>query len=512
MGRGFVLGALSGLVVSAVALVAASFMFPIPPGLTPPAAPAVAVSGAPAAPAAGAAPEAPNGNSGAPALTATPAPAPGAQPAAPSVQANAAGDRPEVGAVAGAPAAPAAEAGPSVTASAADKTTVAASPGAPAAPAGHGDAPQAPALATVQPGISGASPGVGAAPAAEAGAVAVPGAAGAPAGAAQPGALAAIGDSTPSAPAAPQVLARPGVPAASKPVDSGKVRILRPGAPAAGFQNAPGVMVNRLPQVGGGTATAKLPGVQAGSLPGQAATVPVPGATGEGAAATSAPAPQPPVIANAVPAANPDGKPEVAVILLDQGGNVLDREALAASKLPVSFAVDPTAHDAGDWATTYHDGGHEVLLFATSIPRLATPSDLNVTFSAYFRAAPQAVGVIDLAHGGFSANRLMAQRVVSILAGDGYGLVTYRRGLDAAEQVARRAGVPAAQITAASDRTDRGGLSQLLDRAAFRAGQEGRTVIALPASEAVMGMLAEWARGPQGKAVALVPVTAVMRK
>jgi hypothetical protein len=312
---------------------------------------------------------------------------------------------------------------------------------------------------------------------------------------------------TPGAPAAPGQGGD--APPAGKAAKRSAVTILNPSKPQTGFRSVPGVKVNRLPQVGGTSEEVKLPGRRVASLPGSAAT---PGDSGASTAAPAAQTAEPPIIRNAVPAANPEAKPELALILLDDGATTLDRAGLAASDLPVSFAIDPTAKQAGDWVTTYHRGGHEVLLKATRIPRLATPSDLNVTFSAYFRAAPGAVGVIDLARGGFQDNRLMAQRVVSILAGDGYGLVTYRRGLNAAAQVAQTTGVRSVEITAATVHPDAAALKRLLDRAAFRAAQEGKVAVALPAGAGVLATITEWSKGPRGRTVALVPVTAVMGK
>lgn len=524
---------------------------------TPPPAATTEAAQAPAAPAAEPAPTASAGS--APSGPTAPA-APAVQPADTGVAAGQGAAQPQVSSAAAlAPAAPAPESAPAAPGSQIADAVPAAPPYAPAAPAGHAGVPTAPVNPTVQPGMVGTAPGVQGQAQPEGVPAAVPSTSGVPAetplpvvagqarqdrpavvegrapvpqpavpaapSAASSGAGGAVASVVvPKAPGSgPVILNQPGAPAApgqagdappagqtaATPAARPAVTILKPSQPQAGFHSVPGVKVNRLPQVGSASGEAKLPGVKVGSLPGKAAT---PGGSGAARAAPAAEATQPPIVRNAVPAQNPDAKPELAVILIDDGATTLDRSALAASPLPVSFAIDPTAAQAGDWATTYYGGGHEVLLKATAIPRLATPSDLNVTFSAYFRAAPEAVGVIDLAHGGFQDNRLMAQRVVAILAGDGYGLVTYRRGLNAAAQVAATTGIEAAQITGATVRTDRGGLQRLLDRAAFRAAQEGKVVVAVPASSAVLATIDAWSKGMRGRSVALVPVTAVMGK
>ena len=274
------------------------------------------------------------------------------------------------------------------------------------------------------------------------------------------------------------------------------VEVLDPAHPQIiGLKPVPGVKVNRLPQVGGTAQPETLPGVVAAPLTENAVAAP--------------PQVDPPVRRYAVAAANPEGKPALAVILIDDGSASGDRRALASTLLAVSFAVDPTAATAEDAARTYREGGHEVLVLATAIPKLSTPSDLAQTFAAYFRTAPEAVGVIDIDKGGFQDNRMMAQRIVSILGDGGYGLVTYDRGLNAAAQLAGSGHLPATRVFASLDGAPEA-MSRALDRAAFRAAQDGGATVVAPASADTLAIIADWLKGPRGAVVALVPVTAVM--
>ncbi|MBI1217617.1 MAG: hypothetical protein GC186_03625 [Rhodobacteraceae bacterium] len=551
MGRGVISGGVAGLLTSVVAFSLVSVLFP-PPGVrlapavtTAPGAPG-AVTATGAAPVAPAAPADASPANGPAPVVATPeasAPQPGAEatPAALAVPAApAAGAAPDVSAAAvpsladlGATPPPGGASPPALTAPEAR----AALPGTPSAPATlatpPAPAPDAPAAPTGEAAPMLAPQGAGLAPAAPApGMVAAPqpDAVGAEdKGAPQPaaGAMpsppgAAVAEAAPPAlapmPAAPQTGTTPDQPLPGPAPEAAPetivaalppapplpeaaaavpktVELLDPSHPQIiGLKPVPGVKVNRLPQVGGAAPAETLPGAVATPLTDNAAPVPQV---------------DPPVRRYAVAAENPEAKPALAVILIDDGSASDDRRALASSVLPVSFAVDPTAQTAEDAARTYRDGGHEVLVLATAIPKLSTPSDLAQTFAAYFRTAPEAVGVIDLAGGGFQDNRMMAQRVVGILSDGGYGMVTYQRGLNAAAQLAGTNHVPATQVFATLEGTPEA-MTRALDRAAFDAAQQGGATVVATASADTLALLAEWLKGPRGGQVALVPVTAVM--
>lgn len=209
---------------------------------------------------------------------------------------------------------------------------------------------------------------------------------------------------------------------------------------------------------------------------------------------------------------NPDGKPLFAIILIDTGGETLDRAALAALPFAVSFALDPLAPWAAKASKIYRDAGQEVIMVATGIPAGATAADLEVTFQAHASALPEAVAVIDTEFGAFQANRPLSTQVVPILKAQGRGLVSWDRGLNAADQVARREGLAATMVFRRLDgkAETTAAIRRALDRAAFKAAQEGRvTVIGQTAPETVAALL-EWAVEGRAATVALAPVSAVL--
>ena len=209
---------------------------------------------------------------------------------------------------------------------------------------------------------------------------------------------------------------------------------------------------------------------------------------------------------------NPDGKPLFSIILIDTGGETLDRAALAALPFAVSFALDPLAPGAAAASKIYRDAGQEVIMVATGIPAGATAADLEVTFQAHASALPEAIAVIDTEFGAFQANRPLATQVVPILKAQGRGLISWDRGLNAADQVARREGLPATMVFRKLDGKGEttAAIRRALDRAAFKAAQDGRvTVIGQTVPETVAALL-EWAVEGRAASVVLAPVSAVL--
>ncbi|WP_145104592.1 polysaccharide deacteylase family 2 protein [Cereibacter sediminicola] len=221
----------------------------------------------------------------------------------------------------------------------------------------------------------------------------------------------------------------------------------------------------------------------------------------------------PPIRRYARPFENPMQKPLFAVLLRDTGGPGLDREALAGLPFPVTFVIDPQEPGAATAAAMYRAAGHEVLMLATGLPEGATAADAEVMLESAALAVPEAVGMIDLPSGGFQEARTLATQVVGILESQGRGLVTHDRGLNAADQVARRQSLPAAVVFRSLDAegANAAEIRRVLDRAAFKAAQDGRVAVYGDTRPETLQGLLEWTVEGRADAVALAPVTALMR-
>jgi polysaccharide deacetylase 2 family uncharacterized protein YibQ len=102
--------------------------------------------------------------------------------------------------------------------------------------------------------------------------------------------------------------------------------------------------------------------------------------------------------------------------------------------------------------------------------------------------------------------------VVPLIKSQGRGLITFDRGLNAADQVARREDVPSATIFRQLDAEgeDAPLIRRYLDRAAFKAAQEGRVMVLGETRPETIAALMEWTVEGRASSVTLAPATAVM--
>jgi polysaccharide deacetylase 2 family uncharacterized protein YibQ len=417
----------------------------------------------------------------------------------------------------------------------------------PAAPAGAEALPQAPAAAeapaSAEPPQSPGTPAAEPAPAAPETPAAAPEVAGGPA---------------PEAPAAPETqVAAADAPAQDLPAPGAADGPAQPGTPVAEASPAtpepPGpppltpeeeAMLRKIAEEGPGSALPADPGEadgispEGGSLPGEVeagivqpegdgSRLPAdPGldATADGVtigrlprigaeAEAGAPAEDSrPIVAHARPFENPEAKPAYAIVLIDDGTPGTDRAALAALPFPVTFALDPMQPGAADQAAIYRAAGQEVVLLASALPKGAEAADVEVALEAMARALPETVAVMDLPERSFQADRPLASLVVAAIGGQGRGLLSWDEGLNAADQVARRSGIPAAVAFRDLDGDGEAApvIRRYLDRAAFKAAQEGQvTVVGRTRPETVAAIL-EWTVEGRAATVALAPLTAVL--
>lgn len=253
---------------------------------------------------------------------------------------------------------------------------------------------------------------------------------------------------------------------------------------------APNVRTNRLPSIGGETAVE----------------------TSQEASGQSEPEPEQGALKSyAMAFDNPDAKPMFSLVLIDDPEHPVSPEMLAHLPFAISFAIDALRDDADDVAAKYRAAGFEVVML-TNLPFGATATDVEVAFEAYSHAIPEAVAVLDLGANGFLRGPSTATQIAGIMSEAGYGLITPSKGLNSAQKAAMREGVPAILLFRELD-FDGENVSLIrryLDRAAFRASQEGSVVMLGHTRPTTIEALVTWTLDDRAASVAIAPVSAVL--
>lgn len=215
------------------------------------------------------------------------------------------------------------------------------------------------------------------------------------------------------------------------------------------------------------------------------------------------------------PFANPDDKPLMSVLLIDEGSDLDGGEvgiaALRSFPYPISVAVDMSLPDAAERMSIYRDEGFEVLAMV-DLPQGAQPSDAETTLGVAFSRLPEVVGILKGQGGGLQPDRPTADQVTSILKLGGFGLVTQDKGLNTMPKLALKEGVPAAPIFRDFDSKGQTAtvIRRFLDQAAFKAGIEGSVIMLGRMRPETISALLVWGLQDRASQVALAPISAVL--
>lgn len=230
------------------------------------------------------------------------------------------------------------------------------------------------------------------------------------------------------------------------------------------------------------------------------------------AAAEPAETPQGALARNAAAFENPEGKPLMAIVLIDDGSGRFSPDALAGFPYPVSFALDVNQPGAAAAAARYRAAGFEVLAMI-DLPEGASAMDAEVAMQDWLARLPQAVAVLEGTGSGLQSSREASAQLAPILLETGHGLVMRANGLNTAQRLIARAGVPSASLFRDIDAQDQNAAAvrRFLDQAAMKASQQEDGVIVLGRlREDTIGALLVWGLQDRASSVALAPVSAVL--
>ncbi|MDJ0822110.1 MAG: divergent polysaccharide deacetylase family protein, partial [Paracoccaceae bacterium] len=209
----------------------------------------------------------------------------------------------------------------------------------------------------------------------------------------------------------------------------------------------------------------------------------------------------------------PADTPRMSIVLIDDGSGPLGPQALEAFPFPVSFAIDPGHPNAAKVARDYRALGFEVMALA-DVPEGAQPTDVEVALAGLLDTVPEAVAVLEAPGGGLQSSRAISDQAAAYLADSGHGLVMMPKGLNTAQQLAARAGVPSATLFRDFDAEGQNAnvIRRTLDTAAFRARQEGAVILLGRLRADTISALVLWGLQDRGETLSLVPVSVVLRE
>ncbi|MCW8843667.1 MAG: divergent polysaccharide deacetylase family protein [Rhodobacteraceae bacterium] len=215
---------------------------------------------------------------------------------------------------------------------------------------------------------------------------------------------------------------------------------------------------------------------------------------------------------NAVPFEAEAGKPLMSVVLIDDGRAPVNEAMFAGFPYPLSFAISTLTKDAAAREAAYREMGFETLAMV-DIPAAAGPADVEVAMEAHLRAMPKAVAVMEGLGDGLQGARELSDQVAAVLLASGHGLVMFPSGLNTAQKLASREGVPAATVFRDFDGKGQNAavIRRFLDQAAFKADQEGGVIMVGRVRDETVSALTIWRLQDRASTVSLAPVSAVLR-
>lgn len=221
---------------------------------------------------------------------------------------------------------------------------------------------------------------------------------------------------------------------------------------------------------------------------------------------------RPPIERFALEFENPDAKPLLSIVLIDEANANVSPDVLADFPYPVSVAVNAANSGAADRAAAYRNAGTEVLAMA-DLPQNAQPTDAEVTMGIYLEAVPGAVAVMEGIDTGLQQNRKAGEQLAPILLDSGHGLVLFGSGLNTLQKIIAREGVPSGVVFRDFDGANEteSMMRRALDQAVFKAGQqeEGVIVVGRMRKETINALIV-WGLEDRAERVALAPISAVL--
>ena len=155
----------------------------------------------------------------------------------------------------------------------------------------------------------------------------------------------------------------------------------------------------------------------------------------------------------------------------------------------------------------------EVVALA-DLPAAASARDAEVSLAVWLDTLGQSVALLEGDGPGIQGSRELSDQVTAIADAAGRGLIFRDNGLNTAQKLAARDGVPSAVLFRDFDGAGQSPtvMRRFLDQAAFRAGQQGAVIMLGRVRPDTISALALWGLQDRAERVALAPVSAVLTR
>jgi len=218
-----------------------------------------------------------------------------------------------------------------------------------------------------------------------------------------------------------------------------------------------------------------------------------------------------PVEVNAEQFENAEEKPVMAIVLVDTGEAAFDMEALESFPYPLSIAVSTLDPNVAAKTADFRARGFEVLAMV-DMPSDATASDVEQALQAHLSVSDAFVGVMEGLDDGLQGSKEISDQVTQALLESGHGLLMQTNGLNTAQKLAAKEGVPSNTVFREFDTGEQTAvvMRRFLDGAAFKAGQEQGVVMVGQLRDEAISALLLWALQDRAGTVAMAPVSAAL--
>jgi len=221
----------------------------------------------------------------------------------------------------------------------------------------------------------------------------------------------------------------------------------------------------------------------------------------------------------AAPFDGAEGKPLMAIVLIDEGESPFLRPGMAALNEPVTFGVRADLPDSDLVSGRYRESGFEVTAVTPldgtlSLSSAAAPEAVAQTLAEVFRNVPAAATLMDSIGGPLPSDADLARQVAQGLSITGHGLLSHRgTGVTDVPTIAEAEGVPSQVIfRVIDDQPGAANISQALDAAVGDAERDGGVIIVGHVRQETVATLSQWMFGANPQSVTIAPVSAVLTR